>query len=320
MKPHSLRALAALASAFSLVLACDAAHAAKVTGDWTPIFQGVDSLSAYETDVHYAGESGTRRLAVNAVRIDLKAPGLSFYSTPDNGAAPMETRSETTGSFLESHGLQVAINANFFSPCCSTTPENKDLSGLAISQGTVVSPAEAGRTSLALTQANQAVIAAFGPGSDVSSFYTAVTGGDRLLNGGAIGVSAVPPDAFSDKNPRTAVGLSADKSSLLLVTIDGRQPGYSDGATLYETADWLRTLGAYDALNLDGGGSTNLVMADPNGKARYLNQVSDGRPRLDGNSFGVFAQPLAAVPEPSTLALFGVGIGVLLWTARRGRS
>jgi exopolysaccharide biosynthesis protein len=58
--------------------------------------------------------------------------------------------------------------------------------------------------------------------------------------------------------PRTAVGVSANGRYVYLITIDGRQPGFSDGATLFETAEWLRRFGAYQGLNLDGGGSTTM--------------------------------------------------------------
>lgn len=66
---------------------------------------------------------------------------------------------------------------------------------------------------------------------------------------------------FRGLNPRTAVGFGANGRRLLLVVADGRQPGVSVGLTIDETAQLLRQLGATDALNLDGGGSSALVLA-----------------------------------------------------------
>jgi exopolysaccharide biosynthesis protein len=61
------------------------------------------------------------------------------------------------------------------------------------------------------------------------------------------------------RHPRTIAGITA-RGELLLVAIDGRQPGYSVGASFDEEAGVMRALGAVDAVNLDGGGSTTLVI------------------------------------------------------------
>jgi hypothetical protein len=64
---------------------------------------------------------------------------------------------------------------------------------------------------------------------------------------------------FSEKAPRTAIAQTPD-GKLLLVTVDGRQPGWSIGMTPRQLADYLVDLGAIDAANLDGGGSTALAV------------------------------------------------------------
>lgn len=61
------------------------------------------------------------------------------------------------------------------------------------------------------------------------------------------------------RHPRTAIGYSADKQTLFLVTVDGRQR-ISAGMTLPELADFMISLGAHEALNLDGGGSTTMLV------------------------------------------------------------
>lgn len=60
------------------------------------------------------------------------------------------------------------------------------------------------------------------------------------------------------RHPRSAIGRAAD-GRVFLVTVDGRQPGYSSGMTMHELAHFMRQLGAVDALSLDGGGSTQLA-------------------------------------------------------------
>lgn len=61
------------------------------------------------------------------------------------------------------------------------------------------------------------------------------------------------------RNPRTAAGIRED-GRILLVTIDGRQPRRSVGVTIKELRDLMQALGAVDAINLDGGGSTTMVL------------------------------------------------------------
>ena len=66
-------------------------------------------------------------------------------------------------------------------------------------------------------------------------------------------------DIFKGKAPRTAIGFSKD-NRLIILTVDGRQKGVSEGATLSELADLMLSFGAYHAMNLDGGGSTQMVV------------------------------------------------------------
>ena len=77
------------------------------------------------------------------------------------------------------------------------------------------------------------------------------------------------------RHPRTAVGVAAGGRRLLLVTVDGRQAPYSDGMTLRELAEFLRTIGAADAINLDGGGSTTMVVRRAEGSYAPVNRPSD---------------------------------------------
>jgi hypothetical protein len=82
-------------------------------------------------------------------------------------------------------------------------------------------------------------------------------------------VPSIRPAFALERHPRTAVGLRAD-GTVLLVVVDGRQPGHSAGMTLPELTGLLLELGAVDALNLDGGGSTTLVV-----RGRIVNRPSD---------------------------------------------
>jgi len=96
---------------------------------------------------------------------------------------------------------------------------------------------------------------------------TAVGGGPVLLQNGEITVTnnqelKFTGKAIDDKHPRTCMGYTADNKLIMLV-IEGRFPGKAEGATLTQEAQMLKDIGCVEALNLDGGGSSCLLI---NGK------------------------------------------------------
>ncbi len=103
-----------------------------------------------------------------------------------------------------------------------------------------------------------------GDDSIVSAAPTLVRDGDIDIDAAAEGV--VDPRDLSFgypwanvRQPRTMAGVDR-KGRLILATVDGRQTGGSEGFTLYEAAEFMRSLGAVQALNLDGGGSTTMAV------------------------------------------------------------
>ena len=89
-------------------------------------------------------------------------------------------------------------------------------------------------------------------------------------------------------HPRTAFGVSNDGRYLHVLVVDGRQPGYSLGASLVDLKDILLAAGASDVLNMDGGGSTSLVVFDPEARVpRMLNHHRNGGMRNVALNFGI---------------------------------
>lgn len=133
-----------------------------------------------------------------------------------------------------------------------------------------------------------------------SKVVMAVGGGPWLMRQGEIVIDA-PRQGFNDgfsrnRHPRTAIGVTED-GRLLLVTVDGRQP-MSGGMSLYELAQLMRQLGATDAINLDGGGSTTLAIRG----GLVVNSPSEGKERPVANAVVVYA-PRPAVSELGTLQI-----------------
>src|SRR5207302_6015832 len=80
-----------------------------------------------------------------------------------------------------------------------------------------------------------------------------------------------------ERAPRTAAGIDAAGKKLVLLVVDGRRPEYSAGMTLEELADEMIRLGCDSAIQLDGGGSSTMVIYDPaNTRYDVVNRPSDG--------------------------------------------
>lgn len=122
----------------------------------------------------------------------------------------------------------------------------------------------------------------------IASSPTVAISGDRpLLTNGA---RVVVDDR--QMHPRTAVGIDADGGKVLILVIDGRQ-SFSRGYTMVELANMMVALGAENALNLDGGGSSTMVGHTVTGQFGVLNSPSDGGERLVPNGLGVFSRPVS---------------------------
>lgn len=112
-----------------------------------------------------------------------------------------------------------------------------------------------------------------------------IGGGPRLVRSGVLDITGeaelFKDDILKGRAPRTAIGITAD-NKLLLVTVNGRQPHVSVGMTLEELGNLLIELGALEAMNLDGGGSTTMVIRN-----LVLNLPSDGKERAVSNAIVV---------------------------------
>ncbi|HVE64708.1 MAG TPA: phosphodiester glycosidase family protein [Mycobacteriales bacterium] len=105
----------------------------------------------------------------------------------------------------------------------------------------------------------------------------AIGGSQMIVRGGAPVSGLDANTSFHGPNPRTAVATAAGK--VFLVVVDGRAPGHSAGMTLRQLADFLVSLGATSGLNLDGGGSSTMVV-----NGAITNRPSDGNERGVANA------------------------------------
>lgn len=243
---------------------------------WTNPYPGVRHL-------HRRGRSQD----IHLLLVDLSAPEVSVVSTRP------EDRYIRVSEFGRRTGSVIAINANYY---------GAGSCGLAAGDGSVWSDSYADGCDMSL---------GFGPLNEALAFDSfdlargplpegwmtdVVSGKPWLVRDGVLQGGWIRPRHIHGRHPRTAVGLTRDRKTLLILVADGRRRGIA-GLTGYDLSDLMLEFGAWDAVNLDGGGSSELWMRPlaPRGRSRWVvNDPSDGRERVVVNHLGVRVRPGAA--------------------------
>lgn len=243
--------------------------------------------------LHYQSLQRTkpRLLRIHVLRIDLTSDtiGLAVGVGKDpDGTGPVEALLTAPSELAAAKGMCAAINTNawtmFPDPSTGRNPGyvaggRADIKGWVFDNKRQHSGKEGGYWSCWMDQDGRCRIGSFdesqlreaGPGNP----KWAVSGFRGILKDGRI---LAAPDGVL--HPRTAVGLSADGKQMTWIVVDGRQPGYSLGVSEEELARLLLENGCTDGINLDGGGSSVLLLADHSRRLKPANQPSgQGRPR-----------------------------------------
>lgn len=242
-----------------------------------------------------------RPMMLHVLEIDLDTPSLAFVTTPGVPADGSEFVAEKTSSFARREHLAAAINATYFLPFdgghlldkpyvpAAGAPVTVD--GVAIAHGHLDSGYASGdpRSNGALCIQGHRVSITLK--SCPNGTTEAVGAGPVLMLGGK--TQALEPkrrDYYLDTEPRTAIGLDQARHRMWWVVVDGRQAGYSEGITLPELTALLRELGADSAMNLDGGGSSTMVLrrdGEPAVVNSPIHTGIPGRERPVGNHLGL---------------------------------
>jgi hypothetical protein len=240
------------------------------------------------------------------VRVNLAAEGISFAITGPGGTR--DTVKQTTKDFLDSQQAQLAINCHFFLP--TTSDVNANIVGFGASAGTILSPFEPQPVAAGFPDQSYAIIP-FAPALNLSaentpsiiyqgsesSAFNAVSGSAQIITEGS---KTIPEygtgelnelEGFSDSfswykhevRGRNCIGFTNDRQTLIILVIDD-----DPGSTVEAAADTMLELGAYNALNLDGGTSAALAIRDASG-SRYLNDATN---RAVGSNLAIFANAI----------------------------
>ncbi len=242
-----------------------------------PLFEGV----AYRRII----KDGDRPMVAHVIEIDLSSARYRLGVTPADTSRGMEHTAKLTTAYLDEVDALLALNASYFLPFAGGSPAGDDyypkvgdpvsVSGAAISGGRVVSPIETDldiRVNAIVCFAGLRIAIEDGQ-SCPAGYPDGVAAGPRLL---ASGVRR-PFTAFDNNyavsaHPRTAIGVDKTGGKAFIVAVDGRQADYSVGASLDQLTDLFIGLGATEAINLDGGGSTTLTVAGKSGTPILLNR------------------------------------------------
>jgi exopolysaccharide biosynthesis protein len=169
-----------------------------------------------------------------------------------------------------------AINANAFAGLPGTENDIRgwyknrpvDIQGMVVADGKVISPAQKGRTAFWTDKSGHPKIGDPEPGDQV---WQAV--GD--WSGHLMANNRILADSTGTTlHPRSAVGFDDAGKWLILMVVDGRQPGFSEGVSLFELARLFQSKGCTQAINLDGGGSSIMLISNGEGTIKTVNSPS----------------------------------------------
>ena len=242
----------------ALLLVPTVAHAADT---WTDPYPGVRRL-----------ERVTATQQIHVLKIDLCAPGVSVRATATG------ERQQTVGGFGAAVGAQAAINGDFFNYDTYST------SGPAMSKGAKWGGTDDSFNAPVQFGPNQVLLRAGGSTAGVEDWAREVVSGHPSIVVAGEARDAPTYPVCTSPEPRTALGLSEDKQTLYLAVVDGRATGRA-GMTCLQLGNLLKGLGAHDAVNLDGGGSSTMWLKSTG----VVNSPSDGAQRVVANHLAIKA-------------------------------
>ncbi|HEY3450462.1 MAG TPA: phosphodiester glycosidase family protein [Myxococcales bacterium] len=271
MRHPTVIPLLALAAAALLLLPAAPARAA-------------DTWTTPEPGLRHLHRTASGPVEYDALFVDLCDPSLDLRATKS------AERQRTPSAWGTAVGARAAINGDFFNYTDYSTV------GLAMGDGAAW-PGTSDNATWALFAAGkdgrvEIRLEAESLGATPEAWMREIVGGDP--NCLVAGVAKSSADShYGQLHPRSAVGLSQDRRLLVLLVVDGRSTA-SVGVTTFQLGQILLSLGAWDGMNFDGGGSSALWLATEG----VVNNPSDGSQRVVANHLGVLRRAVPA-GEPS---------------------
>ena len=260
----------------ALFISCSTIQQARVSSR-TTIARGVDVIEANYT-VTKDGESLPTKLFIMDVRLSDKVTVLATAAEDDNASikatkeeqtaiAPISKQLEAMQANRQNINVLGGVNADFYLIKRSNMVKGAMYRGSECLKGDI----DEGENLFLVLKDGSAhcMTAEEYLALDKSLIAEAVSGRQVLLNDG------VAQSNDTHLEPRTAVGVTKSGKRLFILVGDGRRKEYSNGLSYADMAQIFKSLGAYDALNLDGGGSSSFCLSVGNGKFAPINRPSD---------------------------------------------
>ncbi len=250
------------------LIALAAAVPAAAADTWTEPFPGI----------RYLHRSTSEPKEIHAVVVDLTRPEIRVRATK------AAEKGKTVSSFASLVGAAAAVNGDFFSLDGNFTP-----TGLAIGAGTKWHDDTSSQKFIACTAAPATcTVETTNTVTTVDAAWKSAVGGKNALvkNGVVVQTAALDTSCgefCTTAHPRTAAGVSADGHTLFLVVVEGRQDPVF-GMSTNKLAQLMLSLGCDDAINLDGGGSSAMVVDGARVSGRPDNEPAE---RAVGNHLAV---------------------------------
>ena len=235
--------------------------------------------------------AGDQTLPIQTVNHPPAANGLFLFTRDFQWELPAGLRLRLANAPLGAHGNWTAkVTGNFN----AGKIETDDLAELVL-----VAAGDESKASLANLKEGTEVVFKMEVPEAGQPVTQAVGGGVILLKDGELPFA--PGTGDKARHPRTTIGFNDDE--IMLMTVDGRQPGWSIGMRYEDLAVFMKECGMKEALNLDGGGSTTAIVRDV-----VENRPSDGGLRRNANGVIVVSEveqgPLATLEiHPKRLLL-----------------
>lgn len=211
------------------------------------------------SEISYISHTGLAK-TIFTFEVDLTKPNIGMeVSTPNNSPqyGMQQMTKQATFEDSEGHEVWAGINADFFNTS-NGTPQ-----GILYKEGVAIktSVTDGINTFFAILKNGKAFVGDQDDYENVKGeIQEAVGGRVTLINNGILSTQT-----NATLEPRTAIGVSQDGSKVYILVVDGRRFHYSNGMAYDELGKCLKAMGAYDAINLDGGGSsTFFVRNTPN--------------------------------------------------------
>jgi len=215
--------------------------------------------------------------------IDLTVPTISVeVSTPDNQNAFKRQKMTEQAIYEDGAGHKVwgGVNGDFFNM------ETGEPQGIVYKNGVALKESffTSSNTFFAITYQRRAIIGGINDYNSIKSTLKEALGGRTWLVKNGVVPTFTNDTVYA---PRTCIGVSKDRLKIYILSVDGRQKTYSNGMNYEELSNCMFALGAYNAINIDGGGSTTFFRRKTDdfsaGRFEIRNKPSDGTERPVAN-------------------------------------